>query len=328
MPEFRWIPDRTLRRKMGGLTSRAVLSTVFLCLVLTLLAWVPAQAQEPTGLRLERAHVSVWPEYDDPRVLILYEGTFADDGGFPRVVEFPVPLGIDVNQAAGVTPDGRYLRQTYQIVAQDGYALLRYELPIPTFFFEYYYDPLEGQTEKSFDWWLRTQYPISNLQIEVQRPQTASGFTVSPAADMVGTEPDGFEYHYVSRPSLGTDEEIKLHISYTKENPDPSVTRAPPMTPAAPPAAAVAQPADQGRSGTVLLVGFLLAAGLLSAGGYWYIRQRRTEVAQEEDEWQPPRRPRRQRPRREEMAAFCHQCGKGLRADDEYCANCGTKRRR
>lgn len=116
MPEFSWIPDNTLWRKVGRLTSRAVLISVFLSVVLAP-SWAPALAQEPTGLRLERAHISVWPEYDDPRVLILYEGTFADNGGFPRVVEFLVPLGIDVNQAAGVTPDGRYLRQTYQIVS-------------------------------------------------------------------------------------------------------------------------------------------------------------------------------------------------------------------
>ena len=62
---------------------------------------------------MERTHVSVWPEYDDPRLLILYEGAFVDDGGFPRTLDFPVPLGIDVNQAAGLTPDGRYLRQPY-----------------------------------------------------------------------------------------------------------------------------------------------------------------------------------------------------------------------
>ena len=62
---------------------------------------------------MERTHVSVWPEYDDPRLLILYEGAFVDDGGFPRTLDFPVPLGIDVNPAAGLSPDGRYLRQPY-----------------------------------------------------------------------------------------------------------------------------------------------------------------------------------------------------------------------
>ncbi|MFB0534996.1 MAG: hypothetical protein ACETWR_08440 [Anaerolineae bacterium] len=46
---------------------------------MTVLIVSPAAAQSSTELRLERAHVSVWPEYDDPRLLILYEGAFVDD---------------------------------------------------------------------------------------------------------------------------------------------------------------------------------------------------------------------------------------------------------
>jgi hypothetical protein len=194
-------------------------------LLLTVLSVSPAAAQNLTDLRLERAHVSVWPEYDDPRLLILYEGAFVDDGGFPRTVEFPVPLGIDVNQAAGLAPDGRYLRQPYQIIPEDSYALLCYELPIPTFFFEYYYDAIEGEVDKTIDWWLRSRYPIADLQVDVQQPLKATGFSVSPPADLINAGPDGFKYHLFSHRTLGAGEELKLHISYTKVNPEPSVTR-------------------------------------------------------------------------------------------------------
>lgn len=196
-------------------------------LLLTVLLVSPVRAQGLTDLRLERAHVSVWPEYDDPRLLILYEGAFVDDGGFPRTVEFPVPLGIDVNQAAGLTPDGRYLHQPYQIIPQDGYALLRYELPIPTFFFEYYYDPIEGKTDKTIDWWLRSSYPMADLQVDVQQPLQAMGFTISPTADLINAGPDGFKYHLFSNRTLDAGEEMKLRISYTKADPEPSVTRQP-----------------------------------------------------------------------------------------------------
>ncbi len=301
-------------------------------IVLLALTAIPAVAQGPTDLRLERVHVSVWPEYDDPRLLILYEGVFADDGGFPRTVDFPVPPGIDVNQAAGLTPDGRYLRQPYQIVPQDGYAVLRYELPVPTFFFEYYYDPIEGQTDKTIDWWLRTSYPIASLEVEVQQPLKATDFTISPAADLINVGPDGFKLHLFSQRTLDVGEEMKLRIRYTKTAPEPSVTRQPFVEPGGAAAPATTAPApSQGLNPAVLLI-VLGVAGLLAGGGYWYVtRQRADEMYDDEEGWEPPRRARRPRRARsasaEAVAGYCHRCGRELRADDSFCPRCGTKRR-
>lgn len=299
-----------------------VTGTILLLIVLTV---SPTMAQSPTELRLERAHVSVWPEHDDPRLLILYEGAFVDDGGFPHTVEFPVPLDIDVNQAAGLTPDGRYLRQPYQIIPQDGYALLRYELPIPTFFFEYYYDPIEGQTDKTIDWWLRTSYPITELQIDVQQPLQATSFTVSPAPDLISGEQDGFKYHFFSHRTLDAGEELKLHISYTKADPEPSVTRQPVVEPDTATPATTAPIPSQGLNPAVLLI-VAGAVGLLVSGGYWYVNRQQADNVYDEEEWEPPHRPR-QTSSAEAVTGYCHQCGQGLRADDRFCPSCGTRRR-
>jgi len=271
-------------------------------LLLTVLSVSPATAQAPTAPRLERAHVSVWPEYDDPRLLILYEGAFVADGGFPRTVEFTVPLGIDVNQAAGLALDGRYLRQPYQLIPQDGFALLRYELPIPTFFFEYYYDPIKGQTDKTIDWWLRSSYPIADLQVNVQQPLKANSFTISPPADLINAGPDGFKYHLFSHRTLDAGEEMKLRISYTKADPEPSVTRQPFVEPGVATAVAPSTPSQELYPTLLIVVG---AAGLLAGGGYWYLKQRQAVT----------------------VTGYCHQCGKELRADDRFCPGCGTRRR-
>lgn len=290
-------------------------------LFLIMLTVSPAAAQSSTELRLERAHVSVWPEYDDPRLLILYEGAFVDDGGFPRTVDFPVPLGIDVNQAAGLTPDGRYLRQPYQIIPQDGYALLRYELPVPTFFFEYYYDPIEGEVDKTIDWWLRTSYPIADLQVNVQQPLQATGFTVSPTADLISSGQDGFKYHLFSHRTLDVGEELELHISYTKADPEPSVTRQPFVEPgAAAPATTTPTPDQRLNPATLLIV--VGAAGLLVGGGYWYVNRQRADDLYDDKEWESP-----QFSDTEMVTGYCYQCGKGLRADDRFCPSCGTRRR-
>jgi hypothetical protein len=313
----------TNRRRHWRAVSGHVMGTM---LLLTVLVVSPATAESPTALHLERAHVSVWPEYDDSRLLILYEGTFVNDGSFPRTVEFPVPLGIDVNQAAGLTPDGRYLRQPYQLIPQqDGYALLRYELPVPTFFFEYYYDPIEGQTDKTIDWWLRSSYPIADLQVNVQQPLKATSFTISPPADLINVGQDGFKFHLFSNRTLDAGEEMKLRISYTKTDPEPSVTRQPFAEPSAAAPAATTSTPSLGLNLTALLI-VVGAAGLLAGGAYWYVNQRRADDLYDDREWEPPRHTWRS-PGTEAVTGYCHQCGKELRADDRFCPGCGTRRR-
>lgn len=144
---------------------------------------VSAQTGDTT-LSLKRALINIWPEYDDLRLLILYEGEFAaNEADFPQVVRFPVPSGpLQVNQAAGLTQDAQYLRQPWEIINQpDGTGLLSYTLPIPTFFFEYYYPGIEGQ-ESQAERRLYLSFAVSGGDVGVCHPGSATQPRLSPFA--------------------------------------------------------------------------------------------------------------------------------------------------
>jgi len=45
------------------------------------------------GMILKKFQVDIWPEYDDPRVLVIYQGTFINNGtsDFSGYVKFKIP---------------------------------------------------------------------------------------------------------------------------------------------------------------------------------------------------------------------------------------------
>ena len=45
------------------------------------------------GMELKNFSVDIWPEYDDPRVLVIYQGTFVNAGNsdFSGYVKFNIP---------------------------------------------------------------------------------------------------------------------------------------------------------------------------------------------------------------------------------------------
>ncbi len=51
----------------------------------------PAAAGQETGIRIKWLKVSIWPEYDDPRVLVIYHGVFENVPSFPTWADFYIP---------------------------------------------------------------------------------------------------------------------------------------------------------------------------------------------------------------------------------------------
>ncbi|RMF84813.1 MAG: hypothetical protein D6736_18570, partial [Nitrospinota bacterium] len=139
--------------KRGGLTGVFLLCALFI-------PWI-VQAQVPPGeqtsppataseLRIAFLRVSIWPEYDDPRVLIMLRGTFTPDSPLPATVRFTVPEDIEVIGAGMVSEQGELLLHPHQVEQEGEKNRLRFLLPRSEFFVEYYYAPFEGTVERKF----------------------------------------------------------------------------------------------------------------------------------------------------------------------------------
>jgi len=303
---------------------------VFVVIVLLLAAIVPAAAQEPDKI-IRDATLQLWPEYDDPGLLVIYSGTFTDTVAFPQEIAFPLPENARGIQATARETDGRLITQQWKVV--DG--KLVYTLPGPGFHIEYYLDrPLSGD-ERDISHAFETPYGIDSLDIRVQKPARATEFSVTPPPDSSIVGDDGLTYAIVRKSNLKPGDRLDLTFRYTK--PDQGLT-------SAPSAAAQAAPTPQSEtaqaSGEVssfgswlpyLLIGVGLLA-LVAAAVYWFMRGRGNTASPRPGDSSaqslktaPPVVPVRASSR---DTAFCTQCGRQFGPDDRFCANCGTPRQR
>jgi hypothetical protein len=319
--------------KRRGQVSLAALIAV---MVLTLIAPAGALAQTTSPV-IESATLQLWPEYDDPGLLVILTGSFNADSTMPLAVSFPVPAGTRNVQATFQDSSGSLINRPFEL--RDGRLL--YELPSPGFHVEYYLDRAPSGEQRNITYTFEAPYPINTLNVSVQQPARATGFALTPAAESSSASTDGLTYHQLTRRNLAQGEKVDITIAYNKS--DTGLTApllAVTSTSAAQGDAAAAPSAAAGGAADILpwlLIG-LGAALLVAILAYWLITQRREQAAVIVTRPEPrPVRPPAAAPRARAVtpadsattgaAAFCTNCGSALRPDDRFCAQCGAPRR-
>ncbi len=319
-------PERSkLRRPGTGAeaprpTWAPALLTLALLIALALLA-APVTAQTPT-LNITEASLRLWPEYDDPGLLVIFSGTLTETGAFPQQVAFPIPANARNIQATYEDATGGLITQAWQIV--DG--KLTYNLPAPRFHIEYYVDRAPSGNERAITHVFEAPYAVQTLRVTAQQPARATGFSLMPQPEQTLQGEDGLIYHLFNRVNLAAGEKVEIQLRYTKTDSGLSKPQLaiPSTTPSAPATASSGAGAADWLPWALMGVG---AAVLFGAVGYWLLTQRRTQAAA------PARPAGRSAPRvqappaKPAAAAFCTQCGAALRPDDRFCSQCGAPRR-
>jgi len=303
---------------------------VALLVTLTLLFVIGAWSAAAQGtLTIPQASLKLWPEYDDPGLLVIFSGDVASDATFPQAVAFPVAEGARNIQATVNDPSKGLLTQQWQL--KDG--KITYTLPQPGFHVEYYVDRPPSGNQREITYTFEAPYPIKAMQIEVQQPARATNFSMTPGPTSTITRTDGLVYHAINLENLAAGEKRDIVISYVKADsgltsPQLAVTGATPAPQAAAPAQPQTTPAAQTSWLPIVLIGVGLLA-LVGIGVYWFLSRRRAAA--------PVKTVRPTvtsaaaqpvvRPAPGGAPAFCTQCGSALRPADRFCAQCGTPRK-
>lgn len=136
-----------------------MLKRIFLVAFFIPLAFVfplTASVQETTRIA---SIVSLWPEYDQPGVLVQYQGKRADteQKRLPEDVAFLVPTGVGVTAACAIQSDGQHTSETWKEAdADDGITRVTYKAALPV-------------DEPAFD----VQHPLKATDVAVFVPDAA-----------------------------------------------------------------------------------------------------------------------------------------------------------
>lgn len=292
-----------------------------------------------TDLTMARLRLSIWPEYDDPRVLVMLRGELTPRQAFPARIVLPIPKGAEIIGAGMISDQEELLLHPHKVVPGEAQDSLELQLPVPRFFVEFYYAPFPGtDSARRFAYAAPTTYPITVFEVDIQQPLQATGFVVEPAPMERSTDDKGFTYHQFVAHNVDPGQNLTYTIAYTKASNTPSV---PKQTPAPQPSTAAKPPPAPTTSPRVISLALLGGAVLLFVGWAWLTRASRAQtpvpttsapagsltetfLALIQAEEQPADTvPQSAGPTPEPPVHFCTQCGRKLAPEDRFCAGCG-----
>lgn len=299
---------------------------VYLLLVACLFAWPISARAQTDAISLDTVNIQIWPEYDRPAALVIYDFAVSEDTPIPTTITISIPAAADLFVVA-VMQDGNLVYKDYTPPTSDGQRLL-ISLEIldrATHRVEYYIPINKNGQTREFNYTWHNDYNIRAFSISVQQPADATGLKTSP----IETAPlprgsEGLIYYTSAVRELPAGQIFSMNVRYDKSSDtltaesmavQPSGGE---LTPTQPTTWVTYLPAVLGGLGVFLIVG----------GGLWYWQSGRATSASA-----PSRRrhaPTLREPEGESdgrVAAYCHQCGRRTQSNDRFCRACGTKMR-
>jgi hypothetical protein len=284
---------------------------LFVLLGLLLAAAGPVFAQgTPTGFK--NVKLWVYPEFDDPRLLVMLEGQI-EGAAPPATVRFLVPTTAEMYSAGSMDAQRKYTGGPPRRGASTvpGWDEISYEVTTDTFRVEYYDSSIVGQPDKSIYYDFLWLYSIADLTAIVQVPKGSTDFNVTPPGT-ASLDAAGYTIYTSNFSGLNPgDPPLHFDISYRKADTAPSQS---------PPAQ------TGGGSSTVLLIVIAGIAAVIAVGGFlWFRRPQpanraaRRQIARNA----PGRRAASSQPG--QPSRFCTQCGQRLEGSPKFCPNCGKK---
>ncbi|MFQ5410481.1 MAG: hypothetical protein ACE5FI_18895, partial [Anaerolineales bacterium] len=276
---------------------------------------LPVQAQSAS--ELESLTVELWPEYDQPAMLVIYRGQLAAHVALPAQLAFRLPIGVPAPNAVAYFDAGsQSLRDaSYTLEAGNDGATVVFTVPTATFQFEYYDFSLDrSQPERAFSFQWPGDFSVANLVFKVQQPAGVTDFTLTPAATSAAVGGDSLAYHTVAVGNAVQGEVFQLDIAYVKTD-DRFAVGLDTEPPVESPATFVA---GDGKSAGLA---FAIIGGVLLLGGafmYWQFRPTSP------DKRRRPPRPARNRAGTAKAQRYCHMCGQPSGRRDRFCRACGA----
>jgi hypothetical protein len=304
---------------------------VLVCMILVALLVLPAvsvgRAQTPPFI--EVLQVDLWPEYDQPQMLVIYHIGLPASQSLPAQITVRIPAASGGPNAVAVRQaDGALINTPYDVQQQGEWLAVTLTSSTHQAQVEYY-DPglRKDGIQRSFVFTWPGDYATQSFIIQVQQPLGASGMQISPSLGAGSAGRDGIIYYSAELGAMPAGQNFNISLNYQKNDDTLTISQVQ-VQPSG--------PSDQTPSGGMDTTTLLLwiAAGLgvvLIVGGglfYWQSGRASERAAAPARARRSARRPNSAAgPEVQAEAAgnvYCHNCGKRAGQGDRFCRTCGT----
>ncbi len=290
---------------------------VLLC-ALGILLLLPFSVSAQTGdASLYSVHVQLWPEYDQPSMLVIVDFKLAPMTSLPVDLTFRIPTDANLIAVAYQDENGDLLNAKFETPAESGNwqtftmtieqnVLHRFE----------YYQPLTFRgNERTFSYSWNQMYAVKKFSVSVLEPMDVVAFSMQPNY-ATKESVNGLTLYKSEERKVNPREEYIVNLQYEKTS----------LTLTNPPQQQIqpAGPLDESTPGRVSLNNFLpyVIGGfgvlfiVVGAVYYWRIGRASTKRAR-----------RRRSVEEDEMktGAYCASCGTRARTGDKFCRTCGAR---
>ncbi|MDA8235292.1 MAG: hypothetical protein M0Z31_10920, partial [Clostridia bacterium] len=229
--------------------NKNIIKVLAMLLYLVLVYTTPVYAESSNPFKISTLDISVMPEYDTSDVLVLYSINYVNTSSQPYngEVRFQVPKGMTNNIVKETsTTNDNHLVVRVEEKADYAEFVWKPSQPIQSnasypIHLEYYYNPLPGSGNKAFTYQFRATMPVDQAKINVFQPLKATDFKMEPVGRLLGQDNQGFQVYGLNSANLKNGDKVDLKVTYTKDDPNPSVQK-----PGS--SGATGQPAQTGRS--------------------------------------------------------------------------------
>ncbi len=277
------------------------------------------KAQEGETAVIQTLVVDLWPDFDQPSVLVLYTGTMSADTLLPATISIPLPSNATLNAVARVTIDDMMV-DDIEYTIDDG--LLIFTTPDLRFRLEYYVPYEANGNQRAFSYHWEAPVDVKQLEVTVQQPLGTSSLNVVPMASNIDIrEPANTTYYTLPIKSVLAGESYDVEVEYLLDTSALTIALDQPgavgETAVSP--SLIDETNDNETNWPLILsiVGGLFIVGALVI----YLISNRIQLQRRKS---TPRKPAVKRPAKGGKVTYCRQCGIPHQRDDKFCPECGT----
>ncbi len=287
-------------------------------LLLFALLTLPVPTNAQGQLALDTVTVQLWPEFDQPAMLVIYDFTLSEGTSLPVDVTLRIPTDATLI-AVAYAPTGNLLNVPYQELYEEGdwqVVTLTVDTAAP-YHIEYYAPLTRLNAQRDYVYLWPGEYAVGTFNVSVKVPVDTTEITTDPQMRNVAPEGSAQTSLEWGTTELEAGEQLPIKLTYTRTSDQLSVSNQPLETGAV----------DESTQGRVSLSNYLpyilggLGILLIVGGGIYFWQTSQGKPT-------PRKRHRSRDEDRDSEDIYCHQCGKRAQTGDRFCRTCGTRLRK